>query len=129
MDWRSSYYIHWKSCYSPVKLGVLKGLIHRAHLLCDLKDDLLDELNLLRNVFVSNGYPYKLVNKTVNESWSSELKKCCWEFWRKRWRQWIFWSTTCTLCSRFHRKFTERAKNIWDWIWDEERNDPCICTL
>ena len=53
----------------------MKGLIHRAHLLCDLKDDLLDELNLLRDVFVSNGYPYKLVNKTVNESWSSELKK------------------------------------------------------
>ena len=26
--------------------------------------------------FVSNGYPYKLVNITVNESWSSELKKC-----------------------------------------------------
>jgi len=69
-------YIHWKSNHSQaVKLGVLKGLIHRAHLLCDLKDDLLDELNLLKDVFVSNGYPYKLVNKTVNESWSSELKK------------------------------------------------------
>ena len=54
----------------------MKGLIHRAHLLCDLKEDLLDELNLLRDVFVSNGYPYKLVNKTVNESWSVELKKC-----------------------------------------------------
>ena len=40
-----------------------------------MKDDLLDGLNLLRDVFVLNGYPYKLVNKTVNESWSSELKK------------------------------------------------------
>ena len=70
-------YIHWRSNHSrAVKLGVLKGLIHRAHLLCDLKEDLLDELNLLRDVFVSNGYPYKLVNKTVNESWSVELKKC-----------------------------------------------------
>jgi len=57
-------------------LEVLKGLIHRAHLLRDLKEDLLDELNLLRDVFVSNKYPYKLVNKTVNESWSVELKKC-----------------------------------------------------
>ena len=70
-------YIHWRSNHSrAVKLGVLKGLIHRANLLCDLKEDLLDELNLLRDVFVSNGYPYKLVNKTVNESWSVELKKC-----------------------------------------------------
>jgi hypothetical protein len=40
-----------------------------------LKDDLLDELNLIRDVLVSNGYSYKLVNITVNESWSSELKK------------------------------------------------------
>ena len=23
----------------------------------------------------------------------------------------------------------ERALNIWDWICDEERNNPCICTL
>ena len=69
-------YIHWRSNHPRVvKLGVLKGLIHRAHLLCDLQADLLDELNLLRDVFISNGYPYKLVNKTINESWSTELKK------------------------------------------------------
>ena len=69
-------YIYWRLNHSHVvKLGVLKGLIHRAHLLCDLKEDLLDELNLLRDVFISNGYPYKLVNKTINESWSTELKK------------------------------------------------------
>jgi len=69
-------YIHWKSNHShAVKLGVLKGLIHRAHLLCDLKEDLLDELNLLRDVFISNGYPCKLVQRTMNESWSTELKK------------------------------------------------------
>ena len=36
----------------------------------------MDELNLSRVVFVSNGYQYKLVNKTFNESWSVELKKC-----------------------------------------------------
>ena len=37
--------IHWKSNHSQaVKLGVSKGLIHRAHLLSDLKEDLLDEL-------------------------------------------------------------------------------------
>ena len=50
-------YIHWRSNHSrAIKLGVLKGLIQRAYLLCDLKEDLLDELNLLRDVFISNGY-------------------------------------------------------------------------
>ena len=69
-------YNHWRSNHSSaVLLGVMKGLIHRAHLLCDLKEDLLDELNLLRDVFVSNGYPTKIVNKTINDSWAIELKK------------------------------------------------------
>ena len=56
-------------------LGVLKGLIHRAHILCDMKEDLLEELALLRNVFVSNGYPDKLVLKTLEESWANETLK------------------------------------------------------
>ena len=69
-------YSHWRSNHSrAVLLGILKGLIHRAHLLCDLKEDLLDELNLLRDVFISNGYPTKLVNKTIDDSWAIELKK------------------------------------------------------
>ena len=45
-------------------LGVLKGLIHRAHVICDLKEDLLEELDLLKDVFIGNGYPEHLVNKT-----------------------------------------------------------------
>ena len=58
-----------------MQLGVLKGLIHRAHILCDMKEDLLEELALLRNVFVSNGYPEKLVLKTLEESWATETLK------------------------------------------------------
>ena len=54
---------------------MLKGLIHRAHILCDMKEDLLEELALLRNVFVSNGYPKKLVLKTLEESWATETLK------------------------------------------------------
>jgi len=50
-------------------LGVLKGLIHRAHVLCDKKEDLLEELALLKDVFLSNGYPEKLVLKTLEDSW------------------------------------------------------------
>jgi len=69
-------YIHWRSNQSKnCKLGVLKGLVHRAHLLCDIKEDLLNELELLRNVFICNGYPKKLVEKTINDSWKVELKK------------------------------------------------------
>ena len=49
-----------------------------------MKEYLLDELNLLRAVFVSNGYPYGLVNRTINESWSSELKKWATENFEQR---------------------------------------------
>jgi len=56
-------------------LGVFKGLGHKAHVLCDRKEDLLEELALLKNVFVSNGYPEKLVRKTVQESWAKETLK------------------------------------------------------
>ena len=49
--------------------------VNQAHLLCDIKEDLLNELELLRNVFICNGYPKKLVEKTINDSWKVELKK------------------------------------------------------
>ena len=56
-------------------LGVLNGLIHRARVLCDRKEDVLEELELLKNVFISNGYPEKLVLKTMQESWAKETLK------------------------------------------------------
>ena len=69
-------YVHWKSNHSKnCKLGILKGLIHRAHLLCDGKEDLLEEIQLLKDVFIANGYPKKLVDKTINQSWKIELEK------------------------------------------------------
>jgi len=69
-------YINWLSNHPKnMLLGVLKGLIHRAHVLCDLKEDLLEELALLTNVFVTNGYPEKLVKKTMEESWAKETLK------------------------------------------------------
>ena len=39
-------------------LRVLKGLIHQAHVLCDLKVDILEVMALLQNI--SNGYPAEL---------------------------------------------------------------------
>ena len=75
-DTHTQRYIHWGSNHSKnSKLGVLKGLIHRAHLLCDQKEDLLCELNLLRDVFISNGYPKKLVDTSIKKSWKNELSR------------------------------------------------------
>jgi uncharacterized protein (UPF0335 family) len=69
-------YIYWRSNHPKnILLGTLKGLIHRAHKLIDEKEDLLNEIQLLEDVFVSNGYPEKLVKQTVKESWETELLK------------------------------------------------------
>jgi hypothetical protein len=54
---------------------VLKGLIHRAHVLCDRKQDLIDELDLLHDVFIANGYPAHLVEETIKNSWKTEMIK------------------------------------------------------
>ena len=43
--------------------------------ICDLKEDLLEELDLLKNVFICNGYPEKLVSKMITESWPRETLK------------------------------------------------------
>ena len=36
---------------------------------------MLEEIQLLKNVFTANGCPKKLVEKTVNQSWKIELEK------------------------------------------------------
>ena len=42
----SQSYIHWTSNhFRDCKLGILKGRIYWAHLLCDRKEDLLEEIN------------------------------------------------------------------------------------
>ena len=69
-------YINWVSTHPKnMLLGVSKGLIHRAHMLCDRREDLLEELALLKDVFIANGYPEKLVQKTLKESWAKETLK------------------------------------------------------
>jgi hypothetical protein len=69
-------YRSWRSNHPKgILLGTLKGLIHRAHTLIDKKEDLLHELSLLEDVFISNGYPQKLVQKTIKDSWSIETTK------------------------------------------------------
>ena len=43
-------------------LGELK-----VHVICDGKGDLLEELELLRDFFICNGYPDHLVSATLKE--------------------------------------------------------------
>ena len=61
--------------YEKLAIRSMKGLIHRAHILCDEKEDLMEELCLLRDVFISNGYPVKLVKETLEKSWEVETLK------------------------------------------------------
>ena len=69
-------YSNWNSNHpKSMLLGVLKGLIHTAHVICDRKEDLSEELELLKNVFLCNGYPELLVAKTLKESWARETLK------------------------------------------------------
>ena len=37
--------------------------------MCDEKQDLLDEFSLLRDVFIANGYPERLVKETLEKTW------------------------------------------------------------
>jgi len=73
---RTQQYINWNSNHpKKLLLGVMKGFIHRAHILCGEKEDLMEELCLLRNVFISNGYPVKLVKETLEIAWEVETLK------------------------------------------------------
>ena len=69
-------YLNWRSNHSKsFLLEIIKGQIHRAHYLCDLKEDLMEELSFLRDVFVMNSYPLKLVNEVIGKSSEKELIK------------------------------------------------------
>jgi len=71
-----SRYLNWRSNNSKnCLLGIIKELVHQAHYFCDLKEYLLDELGLLKDVFIMNGYPLKLVMRTIEDSWKTETKK------------------------------------------------------
>ena len=47
-------YINWKLNHPKIMLlGGLKGLIHRSHVICDKKEDLLEELSCLEKFLFS----------------------------------------------------------------------------
>jgi hypothetical protein len=74
-DTHTNRYLNWRSNHSKsFLLGIVKGQTHRAHYFCDLKEDFLEELSFLRDVFVMNGYPLRLVNEVINNSWAKKQK-------------------------------------------------------
>lgn len=66
----TNIYIHWKS-FAPKqwKIGTLKGLIRRAHVVSSNDSFLQNEINHLRHVFTKiNGFPNFVFEKTLNET-------------------------------------------------------------
>ena len=65
----TNIYINWKSFSSKSwKIGTLKGLFRRAFVVCSAKRSLETEITFLKNIFTKvNGYPSKVVNKTLWE--------------------------------------------------------------
>jgi len=49
--------------------------LEKKYLLYCILEYLIEELDLLKNVFISNGYPEHLVVKTLQESWPRETLK------------------------------------------------------
>ena len=65
----TNIYLHWNAC-APAswKIGTLKGLFRRAHLVCSTKSGLQNEIKHLKYVFTKiNCYPSKIVHKTLND--------------------------------------------------------------
>ena len=65
----TNVYLNWKS-FSPNtwKIGTLKGLIRRAFVICSTDAYKNKEIAFLKDVFIRiNGFPSKVVNRTVRE--------------------------------------------------------------
>ena len=45
------------------------------HRLCDRREDLTEEMRLLKDVFIENGYPQKSVDHLIKSSWKAEIER------------------------------------------------------
>ena len=61
----SNIYIHWKA-YAPRtwKIGTLRGLIQRAFLICSEPNELRNEIEFIRNIFLNVIY-YPSLSKNI----------------------------------------------------------------
>ena len=65
----TNVYMNWNS-FAPKswKIGTMKSLVRRAHVICSKPEFLEKEIELLKTVFRDeNGFPSRVVNTTINE--------------------------------------------------------------
>ena len=60
-------YINWRSCNAKeILIGTMKTLIFRAHKLCNLLENLQDELIYLKETFILIDFPPRMVDSLFN---------------------------------------------------------------
>ena len=65
----TNVYMHWES-YAPSawKIGTMKSLIRRAHIICSNSDFLEKEISFLKSVFRDeNGFPSRIVSSVIHD--------------------------------------------------------------
>ena len=65
----TNVYMHWES-YAPSawKIGTMKSLIRRAHIICSNSDFLEKEISFLKSVFRDeNGFPSRVVSSVIHD--------------------------------------------------------------
>ena len=59
-------YLHYTSNQPEhVKIGIIKKLVRRAKIVCSTEESLTDELDYIKKTMWLNGYPEKLITKTI----------------------------------------------------------------
>ena len=59
-------YLHYTSNQPEhVKIGTIKTLVRRAKIACSTEESLIDELDYIKKTMRLNGYPEKLITKTI----------------------------------------------------------------
>ena len=59
-------YLHYTSNQPEhVKIGTIKALVRRAKIVCNTEESLTDELDYIKKTMQLNGYPEKLITKTI----------------------------------------------------------------
>ena len=72
----TNLYMKWDACLPKYqKVGLITSLITRAYKICSNDDILNVEIDYLRDVLRNNGYPKKLVDKTIKRTLCKEHEK------------------------------------------------------
>ena len=64
-------YLHYTSNQPEhVKIGTIKTLVRRAQIVCSTEESLADEFDYIKKTMRLNGYPEKLITKTIEQTLS-----------------------------------------------------------